>query len=682
MRYLSRLRFALVLAALIVLLLPATRAFAIGETTIPVGTATELKAAFATASAAPGDYIIDITADINVGELGGDGKIVLQGAGSAVTLQGNGHAISNLGSFMAIDGATLNLGDEGQTHGTLTLSGIRNNDEPGLVYITGGDTTVNMYAGTTLTGHTGNNYYGGGVSIQQGVFHMFGGVIENCGIQGGSVCYGGGVAVYEGGQFIMDDGAIRDCFVKTTYATSDFTSPSCAGGGVWVFKGSSFIMNGGVIEDCIASNGSNAVGGGVAVPTSINSVWNHDAYGYLDSAFVMNGGAIRGCEAEAAGGGIVAGLRYIAVAPLAATEVDPAANPNPHGVTINGGTIEGNSAGSGGGAFFLWIRDPITISNCDFISNTAEEGAGAMVYSYWTNATFDTCTFSENSAVNGDGGALLLYGNNGTGTVLGDCTITQNSASNLGGGIGVESGAVLSFDGDSAIYGNSAGTRDPNAGGADDLFSSGSTVNGLPAMTGVFGDVVCSGWFWDYDEQATADGTQFEYPAGTLNDKLRYAEDTAVAYTPVPQETGVRYLKVVDTAVHQVTFDDGVGDGSVTGMPGTQDVAGGGLATRPADPARSGYTFAGWFTDAGLTKTFDFSTPITAATTLYAKWVPVQAERNPTPVQLDHRYPGVLPRTSDDAPMAFLVAVFAIAVALVTTALVMRRRHGEGKDRR
>lgn len=40
----------------------------------------------------------------------------------------------------------------------------------------------------------------------------------------------------------------------------------------------------------------------------------------------------------------------------------------------------------------------------------------------------------------------------------------------------------------------------------------------------------------------------------------------------------------------------------------------------PAAPTATGYTFAGWYADAACTQEWNFSTPITAATTLYAKW--------------------------------------------------------------
>ncbi|WP_431029989.1 InlB B-repeat-containing protein [Lysinibacillus sp. LZ02] len=44
--------------------------------------------------------------------------------------------------------------------------------------------------------------------------------------------------------------------------------------------------------------------------------------------------------------------------------------------------------------------------------------------------------------------------------------------------------------------------------------------------------------------------------------------------------------------------------------------------TEPSDPIKEGYTFAGWYTDAALTKAWDFTKDfITGHTTLYAKWI-------------------------------------------------------------
>lgn len=56
-----------------------------------------------------------------------------------------------------------------------------------------------------------------------------------------------------------------------------------------------------------------------------------------------------------------------------------------------------------------------------------------------------------------------------------------------------------------------------------------------------------------------------------------------------------------------------------------QTTAANGSVTKPADPTREGYTFAGWYTDAACTKAYDFATAVTSDLTLYAKWVKNEA---------------------------------------------------------
>ena len=55
----------------------------------------------------------------------------------------------------------------------------------------------------------------------------------------------------------------------------------------------------------------------------------------------------------------------------------------------------------------------------------------------------------------------------------------------------------------------------------------------------------------------------------------------------------------------------------------TQTVYEDDTATKPADPTAKGYKFAGWYTDAECKNAFDFTKPITANTTVYAKWEPI-----------------------------------------------------------
>ena len=72
----------------------------------------------------------------------------------------------------------------------------------------------------------------------------------------------------------------------------------------------------------------------------------------------------------------------------------------------------------------------------------------------------------------------------------------------------------------------------------------------------------------------------------------------------------------VSTLPHAVTFN--TGEGSAVDP---QVVADGAKATKPADPTRDGYVFAGWYADADLKSPYDFSASVSEDLTLYAKWV-------------------------------------------------------------
>lgn len=83
--------------------------------------------------------------------------------------------------------------------------------------------------------------------------------------------------------------------------------------------------------------------------------------------------------------------------------------------------------------------------------------------------------------------------------------------------------------------------------------------------------------------------------------------------TPITGDTTV-YAKWVKKPI--VSFNTN-GHGTA---PTRQTVELNGKAVKPADPTAEGYVFRGWYTTAACTTEFDFNTPITADTTLYAKW--------------------------------------------------------------
>lgn len=263
-----------------------TLAFAANPTVYEVRDSAEFNSAVAAINGkTSGEYVIKLTDDIE--SYGGASF----SSACTTTILGNRHTIT-LGEeetyFGVSRGARLNLGSADGSD-VLTISGgnSSHNDRPGVLQV-GVGSTCNMYSGVTICDREGSNYPGGGVTVQGGTFYMHGGTIKNCGISGGSVCYGGGVGVVDdyytrvGGTFIMDGGEITGCYADSPDGFTSF------GGGVFVAYGSSFTMNGGTISDNRAD-----VGGGVMLSGN-SAVMNID------------GGAITGNTATICGGGLAA----------------------------------------------------------------------------------------------------------------------------------------------------------------------------------------------------------------------------------------------------------------------------------------------------------------------------------------------------------------------------------------
>jgi len=71
---------------------------------------------------------------------------------------------------------------------------------------------------------------------------------------------------------------------------------------------------------------------------------------------------------------------------------------------------------------------------------------------------------------------------------------------------------------------------------------------------------------------------------------------------------------------YSVTFNAGGG----TPVPAVQSIASGGTVSQPADPARDGWTFGGWYKDSAFTIAWNFAADtVTENITLYAKWTAI-----------------------------------------------------------
>ena len=99
-------------------------------------------------------------------------------------------------------------------------------------------------------------------------------------------------------------------------------------------------------------------------------------------------------------------------------------------------------------------------------------------------------------------------------------------------------------------------------------------------------------------------------------------------------------------------------------------------ATKPDDPTRSGYVFAGWYTDEVCTAAYDFTQPVTDSVTLYAKWeaAPRYYYNSGTTTDTDNADEDKKgsPKTFDPG-----VGIYAVSVALslTGTAWIGRKRH-------
>lgn len=336
-------------------------------------------------SASEGEYVISLTDDMEI-----DGASIQSQC--PVTLLGNGHTltVAQYASIHVEKGAQVKLGSE--KGDVLKIRGVSemSNDAPGLLHIKG---TCEMYSGVLLSGREGNNYFGGGVTVEGGTFYMHGGVIEKCGIRGGTICHGGGVAVVYGGKFIMDGGEIKECYA-TSYDSGWIAHPrgfAGVGGGVFVSGGSSFVMNGGTIWKNTATN----MGGGIAVMASLDEIAD-GGWGHLQSSVEIKGGTVKKNSAQTGAGVFASAYYYCAAYAICAPTpaIGQAENP---GLYIDNAQILDNKAqildnnveppykkdhtadGMGGGVFVSGLNSPAVVhigNNTVIQGNRAAVGGG------------------------------------------------------------------------------------------------------------------------------------------------------------------------------------------------------------------------------------------------------------------------------------------------------------------
>lgn len=527
----KRVLSCLMALALCLTLLP-TAALAEGETIKEVNSAPELKTAIETGS----NSIVKLTGDIEI-----DTTLKVS---REVTLDLNGKVLKMTGTGSVI---------EVQNSGNLTLTDSNSNethkfsiDESTRLWIldeTSGTNTVN---GGVITGGNANanNNDGGGVRIVSGTFTMTGGNIVGC-----TAYAGGGVDV--GGTFTMTGGSIAGC-----------VAAHASGGGVYVETGGAFEMSGGSIAGCVAANGS---GGGIcnegtttlsgsAKIQNCRASHSGDGGGVFSAPgknLTVNHVEITGCtipDAMYFENGTISGGRFDG-------EVSKL------GGTISGGTFDNRVRNRGGtisdGTFNGKVNNEGNIENGTF-SGTVENAAKGKI----TDGTF-----TETSTVNNRG---TIGGGTFSGTV-----------ENKGGTIknGIFNGAVENQASGTISGGTFSGTVTNNGTINGGTFAvtfdtkGGSTVpvqnilNGQKATKPA--DPIREGYTFDgwYTEEACAN--LYNFDTSVQNALTLYAKWKINQYTiTFKPENGDK-----DTIIKQDYGTD---------------------VTAPANPAKTGYTFAGW----------------------------------------------------------------------------------------
>ena len=374
--------------------------------------------------------------------------------GYSLTMKAEGEVISVTGSFTLTD---CRGGDDTKPYGKIThAAGV---DGRGVRIKSAADASLSETA----------------------VFTMYGGEISGNKVSdSGSINYGGGVRVSDpystftmlggiitnneatngggGGVYI---GGGRFEMSGSAVITRNKTASSLGGGGVFmngsdtVYALNEFIMSGNaVISENTATNGN---GGGV----------------YMNSApeVTMNGGSITGNTAANNGGGVYA---------FSGT------------FTMNDGTIAGNKAtAKNGGGVYANGSTAFTVKGGTIGGSTAAD-ANAAKYGggvYVKNGTFTMSggKVTGNTASK-DGGGVRL--DKGTFNMSGSAVISRNTADGYGGGVDANDGSFTMSGG--SITGNTTTNESPDWSGGGGVFvfddgkftMSGGSITGNNAIRG------------------------------------------------------------------------------------------------------------------------------------------------------------------------------------------------------
>jgi uncharacterized repeat protein (TIGR02543 family) len=304
----------------------------------------------------------------------------------------------------------------------------------------------------------------------------------------------------------------------------------------------------------------------------------------------------------------------------------------------------------------LILQDNVQIS----WNRSAQRGGG--IYIHGNNPMMfisGQVKITNNKDYSYGGGGIYIGGADPTVSMSGHAIITDNKTANgsSGGGILIGSAtATVNISGEVEISRN---TAERDGGG---IWIAKANLPNLTVGAQVnFSDNRARSWFAMDEADLSLYRVQIAKPDATWSFGVQYGYNNYdISYT---------------TGTHQYVVEFVANGGSATPP---QFLSNGDLVARPTNPARAGYEFRGWFADADFANEFNFATPITANTTIYAKWEK-SPEPEPTPPITPEPDPVVpeVPNTGSGDLTDFARSGglgFAIILASAVAILFARRR--------
>lgn len=346
------------------------------------------------------------------------------------------------------------------------------------------------------------------------------------------------------------------------------------------------------------------------------------------------------------------------------------------GLVMRGGSIVGCKAKQGGGVYVADKNEAKTLGRFTMEGGsiagcvaTDESYSGGGVANHgdftMTGGTIRSCT-----ATAGHGGGICsvrqLH-------ISGSAVVTDCTA----GGSYVSSGAMLISPDSTYTAIIAGGTFDGNVVNNKSTTITGGTFSGEVQNSGVIENGQFNRAVNNYE--GTIKGGTFygsvknesDYDDGVLRRAGTISGGTfngTVTNEAAGRISGGTFKELKGTSYTVAFVSNGGSD-----VPG--QIRANAAATKPADPTRSGYVFAGWYTDEACTAAYDFTQPVTDSVTLYAKWeaAPRYYYNSGTTEtgKTDENKKGS-PKTFDPG-----VGIYAVSVALslTGTAGIGRNRH-------